>query len=213
MKEHIVSMPALSTSNQYVDPLEYLVRLGPRSLRIEAVDRQRKSNILASASGKPMHVARSGGLVGCEHGGMLKGLRDGPREVAYYRMTYSSESLQQLELMLSNEAAALAAKNKWRIKKNSFLIRLSSLLAISEKYNNVCKVCNGSSYKRDRKPCKSCQNGFTKRTQRECSELLGMDHKNYARIWKPRVEMLITVLDEWEDQARKKIAMNTREYS
>tara|TARA_B110000503_G_scaffold130142_1_gene203178 strand:- start:3893 stop:4534 length:642 start_codon:yes stop_codon:yes gene_type:complete len=198
----------LATVEQSVDPLEYLAQLTAKSISIEVVERRRSSTKLAHASGKEAYTARRIGLVGSEHGAMLKGLKHGPRDVAHYRTTYSMAALQQLQRSLAFEAAAISNQRQWRIRKDKSLVGLCCILAISEKYFNVCKICNGSTQKQDRKPCKSCDNGFATRTQRECSEFLGMDHKNYARTWKSRVAMLISILDDWENEAKEKIAFN-----
>ncbi len=198
---------------QSVDPLEYLARLSPAGLSIAVAERRKATTKMLHAAGRQQHVQKRVGLVGSELGSILKGLRGGPARVANYRSSYALDDLKELESSLLIEALAMADKLQWRYKKSTAVIRLCCALAISEKYFNVCKVCNGSSLKKDRKPCKSCDGGFSKRSLRECGEFMKMDHKNYARTWKSRVELLINVLGEWEDLARKNIAFNVRESS
>jgi len=197
--------------SQFVDPLEYLAQLNAKGVSFEVLERRRSNTKPLHATGRQKHVSCGFGLVGSERGSMLKGLSEGPGHVASYRSSYSLDALLKLEQALVSEAAEIAAQRKWRLKDANSILRRSSILALAEKYFNVCTICHGSTQKKDRKPCKSCHDGFSKRTQRACGKFLGVDHKSYAKTWKSRVELLINVLDEWERQARIKILMNVQD--
>lgn len=187
-----------------LDPLEYLVKLNPRGVALE-------DNLQAlSSSGQHSKFRRSGSwrpstLTGAESAAVLQGLGHGPRDVAVYRTHYSLPALRQLERSLTFAAASMAVREQWRMRKTKTLIREIAVLAISEKYFNICTVCQGTTWKKDRTRCRSCNGGIARRSQRECAAFLGMDHKNYARLWESRVMRLEQLLDEWEEEVRRAI--------
>ncbi len=198
------------SDNQVIDPLEYLTQLSARGVSFQPMDLRVRSKKVLQANGSQKYSARNIGLVGSERGAMLKGLEDGVMNVAYYRMTYSSDALQKLERSLHLEARRLAGHERWKIKGGEPFIRLLSQLAIGEKFFNVCDICNGTMTKKDRKPCRSCEGGVKKRSNRKCGDFLGVDHKSYAAVWRDKVNCLVEVLNTWEDLARDKIRINIK---